>query len=103
VPPRRHGLPPRGEEFLVVNAGGSLNEALSCAERLRAAVEESRIAFGTFDGRATISLGAAERSPAMESIDDLLAAADRAVYLAKSRGRNQVCTDAPPRGMRDSA
>ena len=92
-----------GEEFLVITTTGGQNEALGCAERLRAAVESNRIVSGTFHGPVTISLGVAERTDEMAGIDDLLAAADRAVYEAKSQGRNRVCSADRPRGWRDSA
>ena len=92
-----------GEEFLVITTNGAQNEALGCAERLRAAVEANPIRCGTFDGHVTISLGVAERTDAMQSIDDLLAAADRAVYEAKARGRNRACADEGPSRLRDSA
>jgi diguanylate cyclase (GGDEF)-like protein len=92
-----------GEEFLVINANGSLEEALACAGRLRAAVEANQVVADSFDGHVTISLGVAERTPEMNSIDDLLAASDLAVYAAKSQGRNRVCTSQPPSDLRDSA
>jgi len=92
-----------GEEFLVINSNGAQHEALGCAERLRAAVESNSIRCGTFDGNVTISLGVAERTDAMKSIDDLLAAADRAVYEAKAQGRNRACADEGPKRLRDSA
>ncbi|MFN0006843.1 MAG: diguanylate cyclase [Planctomycetota bacterium] len=92
-----------GEEFLVITTNGTPNEAMGCAERLRSAVEAKRIQFGTFDRNVTISLGVAERSEEMQSIDDLIAAADRAVYQAKAQGRNRACLDSRPREMRESA
>jgi len=92
-----------GEEFLVITTNGTPNEAMGCAERLRSAVEAKRIQFGTFDSNVTISLGVAERSDEMQSIDDLIAAADRAVYQAKAEGRNRACLGGRPRGMRESA
>jgi diguanylate cyclase (GGDEF)-like protein len=92
-----------GEEFLVITTNGAEHEALGCAERLRAAVESNRVVSGTFDGHVTISLGVAERTDGMQGIDDLLAAADLAVYEAKAQGRNRACADGGPRDLRDSA
>jgi predicted signal transduction protein with EAL and GGDEF domain len=39
----------------------------------------------------TISLGVAERTERMRCPEDLLKAADEALYAAKAAGRNQVC------------
>ena len=38
----------------------------------------------------TLSLGVAQRSPGIDGVDDLLKAADEAVYRAKQGGRDQV-------------
>jgi len=92
-----------GGEQTYEAAGVSIAKADAVVERLRAAVESNRIVSGTFHGPVTISLGVAERTDEMAGIDDLLAAADRAVYEAKSQGRNRVCSADRPRGWRDSA
>jgi diguanylate cyclase (GGDEF)-like protein len=92
-----------GEEFLVIIPNGAPDEAVGCAERLRASVEAKRVQSGTFDGNVTISLGVAERTDEMQGIDDLIAAADQAVYQAKAQGRNRACVDGRPRELRESA
>lgn len=84
-----------GEEFAVVMPGASLAEAQTAAERLRAAVEA--MSFSP-DGGATahpitISLGVATRA-AGASPEQLIAAADEALYVAKRGGRNRVETAA---------
>jgi two-component system cell cycle response regulator len=81
-----------GEEFLVICVNGGLRGAEICAERLRSSVESHTITHPGFAGRVTVSLGVAEYSPGMRSIDDLVKAADEAVYKAKSLGRNRVCS-----------
>ena len=56
------------------------------AERLRAA-----IAAADWPSRAvTASIGAATLLPGMEAEDDLVSAADRALYAAKAAGRDCV-------------
>jgi diguanylate cyclase (GGDEF)-like protein len=77
-----------GEEFLVINVNSDMESAVQCAERLRVAVEANMIKAEGFSERVTISLGCAVRSSAIADIDDLLKAADEAVYAAKAAGRN---------------
>lgn len=77
-----------GEEFLVINVNSDEEGALMCAERLRTAVEANHMDYETFHGHVTISLGVAQRLPAMDNIDALLKAADQAIYAAKAAGRN---------------
>ena len=57
---------------------------------LRAAVEAQVIRRDDIILRMTISLGVAERTPVMKGPDDLLHAADDALYAAKDAGRNTV-------------
>jgi len=42
---------------------------------------------------STISIGVAETIPTDKSFDDLLRRADRMLYKAKERGRNQVVAE----------
>ncbi len=78
-----------GEEFLTLNPACNSQEALLCAERLRSAVGCKPIRHGAMDCSVTLSLGIAERTPEMKSPDELLLAADRALYTAKASGRNR--------------
>jgi diguanylate cyclase (GGDEF)-like protein len=64
------------------------------AERLREAVEAAR--FEDPDGKqlsVTISFGVAEYRKEFATPEELVAAADRALYRAKERGRNRVVLD----------
>ena len=79
-----------GEEFLSINIGCGLDEAIVCAERLRVAIEAMVIDHGEFDGNVSISVGVAECTADMVGVDDLLKAADEGLYVAKERGRNQT-------------
>jgi diguanylate cyclase (GGDEF)-like protein len=79
-----------GEEFLVICPNTSAQQASIGAERLRAAVDSHVIQTPGREIRTTVSIGVAERTSAMQSLDALLKAADEAVYAAKSAGRNQV-------------
>lgn len=78
-----------GEEFLTLNPACNGQEALRCAERVRSAVGCKPIRHGAMDCLVTLSLGIAERTPEMKSPDELLLAADRALYTAKAAGRNR--------------
>ncbi|SHH93555.1 response regulator receiver modulated diguanylate cyclase [Marivita hallyeonensis] len=81
-----------GEEFLVVLPGIGLHAAKSVADRLLNAVarDPKQISDGTHV-RATISLGLAHISKASgQSTRDLFNAADKALYRAKSDGRNRL-------------
>ncbi|MEW6218637.1 MAG: HDOD domain-containing protein [Thermodesulfobacteriota bacterium] len=81
-----------GEEFLVLLAGADTAEAVGCAERLRAEIEElGRLLARRFTGHAlTVSIGVATTIPGEEEPANLVERADRALYMAKAAGRNRV-------------
>jgi two-component system, cell cycle response regulator len=81
-----------GEEFLLILPGTVLDAAVTDAQRLRAKVEGHK--FLLPDGRKidrTISCGvAAWPHPRVKDQEELLRAADDALYVAKETGRNRV-------------
>ena len=80
-----------GEEFVVVMPGADGEDAIVAAERLRAAAEQ--IDLGDYDqGRPTltVSIGIACNHGQPMTTRQILSAADRALYAAKSSGRNRV-------------
>jgi GGDEF domain-containing protein len=99
-----------GEEFTVLFPGRSTRETLPYLEELRADVEAYTLALrgkdrpaSPKDGKTrrgagtkaravsvTVSIGVAERSEKYPLPEDVVRAADRALYRAKNRGRNQV-------------
>jgi diguanylate cyclase (GGDEF)-like protein len=91
-----------GEEFLLISAHCGLSACATTAERIRAAVEENIVGFG-FDRNVTVSLGVASTECGPRTVDELLKLADLRVYLAKGRGRNQVCAEDPPHNAARSA
>lgn len=86
--PARYG----GEEFALLIPGATIDVALQTAERLRRAVEELCIAHASSpNGQVTVSIGAAALIPTpAEPAEQLVEAADIALYGAKRRGRNTV-------------
>ncbi|GEM_PF-657093 len=83
-----------GEEFVIVFPETSGEEALTACENMRlrvAGYDWSQVAPG-LDVR--ISLGIAALGPGCEQAETLLAAADQALYRAKSNGRNRVAAAA---------
>jgi two-component system, cell cycle response regulator len=82
-----------GEEFVLVARGIDLNGALAMAERIRRIIEGVTVPFEETLLRVTASFGVAcfEAATPYTSRQELLAAADRAVYRAKASGRNRVC------------
>jgi diguanylate cyclase (GGDEF)-like protein len=79
-----------GEEFLILFPKQKADQAHTCAERCRAAIESSVFADDARCSPVTISIGIAHREPLMHCPDDLLKAADMALYAAKEQGRNRV-------------
>jgi diguanylate cyclase (GGDEF)-like protein len=84
-----------GEEFVVIARETSLEGARALAERIRAAVERSRCTWQGRELAVTVSVGVAVSPDVAELVPgrsdrDLLLAADRALYLAKERGRNRI-------------
>jgi diguanylate cyclase (GGDEF)-like protein len=81
-----------GEEFTILLPETDLEGALAIAERIRAGVEAQEISLAPRPGtvRASLSLGVASFPRDGKTADDLLSAADRALYRAKVSGRNAV-------------
>ena len=87
-----------GEEFLVTLPDSSEPQAWEVADRLREAINASPIPLD--DGnevRMTVSLGLTMGGPDQGTSDiaTLLERADRALYGAKTHGRNRVSTGTP--------
>jgi diguanylate cyclase (GGDEF)-like protein len=84
-----------GDEFVVVLVGTGEEGARGVGEKVRAAVEDVGKGMGYPAGFVTASIGVAEYRHDKKD-EDVLVAADRALYRAKAAGRNQVATgDAP--------
>jgi len=77
-----------GEEFACLLPGASAIEAARIAERIRAAFAMLTAESG--GPYSTVSIGVATSDDVGGELSVLLAAADRALYRAKERGRNRV-------------
>ncbi|WP_176785771.1 GGDEF domain-containing protein [Propionivibrio dicarboxylicus] len=82
----RHG----GEEFIALLPDTSIGQALAVAERLRLSVERTTIPSPSGPLSVSVSIGVAERTARHESVTELLAISDSALYQAKAAGRNRV-------------
>ena len=81
-----------GEEFCVLLPGADLEGAMLVAEQIREAIQSLEIHCedGTV-GKVTISVGVYSLIPEVtDTIPDLIAGADKALYVAKEAGRNCV-------------
>jgi diguanylate cyclase (GGDEF)-like protein len=82
-----------GEEFVVILQGQEINGAIDFAERIRKAVESLQLEHkGCSTGILTVSCGIAvfKEADKDKQWDVILNEADKALYSAKSSGRNRV-------------
>ncbi|MBT8096344.1 MAG: GGDEF domain-containing protein [Woeseia sp.] len=79
-----------GEEFIILLPHTRADEATVVAERIRS--DMGKLSREMLDGAVlvTLSLGVAEVGPQAADFNKLLAAADKALYMAKNSGRNRV-------------
>ncbi|HET9956344.1 MAG TPA: diguanylate cyclase [Polyangiaceae bacterium] len=85
--PARYG----GEEFAVLLPHTRKEDARIVAERLRRAIESIQLTFDGKPERVTVSIGVAGNTDvASGKAEDLVKAADVALYEAKRLGRNRV-------------
>ena len=80
-----------GEEFIIILAHNELGGAQVAAERWRDAIGSTP--FKLPDGSevpVTVSIGVATYDESMLSPEQLISAADTALYIAKGNGRNRV-------------
>ena len=99
-----------GEEFTLIFPGRGVREVMGELENVRTQIEEHHLALRGADrpveaqaGRSmraglvigktvsvTISIGVAESGEKLKTPDEVLRAADKALYRAKEKGRNRV-------------
>jgi diguanylate cyclase (GGDEF)-like protein len=78
-----------GEEFVILLSDTDANGAGLLAERIRTSIENHTIAYGMETIKITASLGVSTLR-ANDTIESFILRADKAMYAAKNKGRNQV-------------
>ncbi len=79
-----------GEEFAVILPRADFHRAEMVADKIRTAVEKHHVSNGDETQRVTVSIGLDTRGEGTDSVDDLISSADKALYRAKTQGRNRV-------------
>ncbi len=81
-----------GEEFVILMPRLTGHKAKFVVDRQRALIESASLTLGGQNLSVTVSAGVAEAFPG-DTIASVLARADKALYAAKSAGRNQTCLE----------
>lgn len=79
-----------GEEFLIVMSAADLAAGRVILERIRSSLTDRRVVVAGVEIAVTASIGGAAFRQG-DTIDQLIRAADEALYRAKREGRNRVC------------
>ncbi len=79
-----------GEEFIILLPHTAAAEAALVAERIRRTMLRDGCYWQGQKLDITLSLGVAEAGPSTDTLDELIKAADQALYAAKKSGRNRT-------------
>lgn len=79
-----------GEEFVILLPGSNHKSAQKTAGRLQKLIANNVTTTNVGEIRITVSQGVAIYNSNMQDLNDLVQAADRALYKAKETGRNRV-------------
>ncbi|RLD08317.1 MAG: hypothetical protein DRI65_02560 [Chloroflexota bacterium] len=79
-----------GEEFLIILPETSLPIAIQVAERIRLTVKGYSFNNDSHHINMTLSLGVVELNEEIDTLSDLMKAADQYMYQSKQSGRNQT-------------
>ncbi len=83
-----------GEEFTVILVETSLQDGLMTAERIRENIENMNTTYKENIINITVSIGAVEFPNSSRKSESLINEADKALYEAKSKGRNRIVSAA---------
>lgn len=81
-----------GEEFAIILPETELTGALELAARICKKVSAMTLTHKDESLNVTVSLGVAQLCESMTHYEELISAADNALYQAKAEGRNRVCS-----------
>lgn len=84
-----------GDEFFIICPNTDLQACLGLANHILERVKALHVPTGEGSWRASVSIGVAQKLKAMESPEQLMKCADKAVYMAKDAGRGCVRAIAP--------
>lgn len=91
LPSECYGVSYGGDEFIAVLSNHNLEQGLAVAEKIRSAVEKAGfLANQGLSIHITISCGVATYPDDAQTITDLLACADHALFAVKALGKNQA-------------
>jgi diguanylate cyclase (GGDEF)-like protein len=88
-----------GDEFLVLLPETDFAGAFVVAEKIRSGTEEMGLAAGGGELLTSVSIGLVSCPEDGTTAEELMIAADRAMYQAKSLGKNQVSGNPRPRRL----
>ena len=80
-----------GEEFAIVLPDTTADRGVILAEKIRTMIEETRFEFENNVIPVTISMGVAQMTPKMLTVESFVSMSDEKLYEAKHNGRNRVC------------
>lgn len=86
-----------GDEFIVLLPETEFIGAFVVAEKIREGVEEIGVSLASGEPEASVSIGLVSYPEDGATAEELLLAADRALYTAKSAGKNQISGNPRPR------
>ena len=79
-----------GEEFVVLMPETDVDGGYIACERLRKEIEEKVFSFGEYTFSVTVSVGVSGLRNSDQAVEELIKAADLALYKSKENGRNRV-------------
>ena len=81
-----------GEEFAVILPNTNIENARTVAEKIRYLVEKYHFAYQESqpNNNITISVGVSSYPSSGKTFEDIVACADKRLYLAKAKGKNTV-------------